>query len=153
GLSYRLLKTTSVSFSAAQAISPTFTGQLQQTSSLGIGLNHQLSRFSNLSLFASYVAATSPNQIGPIQFSQATATTSDFFSTGVSFSQQLNSDLFATISYTFRDSITVAKSSTVLFTLSKGFTWGNAAPISLAEQQRAKLRAQQAVGYVFPGFQ
>src|SRR5262249_29767282 len=35
GLSYRLLKTTSVSFNAAQSISPTFTGQLQQTSSLG----------------------------------------------------------------------------------------------------------------------
>src|SRR5262249_45428241 len=72
GLGYRLLKSTSLSFSAAQAITPTFTGQLQQTSSLGLGLNHQINRFSNLSLFASYVQSTSPNQIGPIQFSQAT---------------------------------------------------------------------------------
>ena len=32
GLTYRLLKDTSVSFNAVQAITPTFTGQLQQSS-------------------------------------------------------------------------------------------------------------------------
>ena len=145
GLSYRLLKDTSVSFNAAQAITPTFTGQLQQSSSLGIGLNRQINSLSNLSFFASYVQTTSPNEIGPIQFSQATATTSDFFSAGVNYSYQLTREWSANISYTFRENVTVAKSSTVLFSLSKNFTLlGNPSPINAAEDQRAIQRAQQS---------
>jgi len=154
GLTYRLLKDTTASFSAAQAITPVFTGQLQQTSSLTMNLNHQINSLSSLSFFASYVESTSPNQIGPIQFSQANATTSDFFSAGVNYNYQLTRDLTANVSYTFRDSITVAKSSTVLVGLSKSFNvTGNPTPINAAEQERAKLRAQQPTGYVFPGFQ
>ena len=156
GLTYRLLKDTSVSFNAVQAITPTFTGQLQQSSSLGMGLNHQINSLSNLSFFASYVQTTSPNGFGPIQFSQANATKSDFFSAGVSYSYRLAREWSANISYTFRENVTVAKSSTVLFSLSKSFTLlGNPAPINAAENQRAILRAQQVqnAGYVFPGFQ
>jgi len=154
GLSYRLLKNTSVSFSAAQAITPVFNGQLQQTSSLGIGISHQINTLSSLNFFASYVVATSPNQIGPIQFSQATATSSDFFSAGVQYSYQLTREWSASASYTFRDSIGVATSSTVLFSLSKAFTLvGNPTPINLAEAARGRLRAQQSIGYVFPGYQ
>jgi hypothetical protein len=156
GLSYRLLKDTGVSFTAAQAITPTFSGQLQQSFSLGIGLNRQINQLSNLSFFARYVQTKSPNEIGPIQFSQATATASDFFSAGVFYSYRLSREWSANFSYTFRDSITVAKSSTVLFSLSKSFTLlGNPSPINAAEHQRALQRAQQiqTAGYVFPGFQ
>ena len=153
GLTYRLLKDTTASFSAGQAITPVFTGQLTQTSSLTMNLS-QINRLSSLSFLASYVESTSPNQIGPIQFSQATATTSDFFSAGVNYNYQLTRDLSANISYTFRDNITLAKSSTVLVGLSKSFNvMGNPSPINAAEQERAKLRAQQPTGYVFPGFQ
>ena len=65
GLSYRLLKDTSVSFNAAQAITPMFTGQLQQSSSLATSLNRQINQLSNLSFFASYAQTTSPNAIWP----------------------------------------------------------------------------------------
>ena len=156
GLTYRLLKDTSVSFNAAQAITPMFTGQLQQSSSLGISLNRQINQLSNLSFFASYVQTTSPNGFGPLQFSQATATESDFFSAGVNYSYRLAPEWSANISYTFRENVTLAKSSTVLFSLSKSFTLlGNPSPINAAEAQRALQRAQllQTAGYVFPGFQ
>ena len=155
-LTYRLLKDTSVSFNAVQAVTPTFTGQLQQSRSLATGLNYQINSLSNLSFFASYSQTASPNEIGPIQFSQANATASDFFSAGVSYSYRLAPEWSTNISYTFRENVTVAKSSTVLFSLSKSFTLlGNPAPINAAETQRAILRAQQAqtAGYVFPGFQ
>jgi hypothetical protein len=154
GLTYKLLKDTSVGFTAAQVITPTFTGQLQGIRSLGMGINHQINTLSNLSFFASYVQSTSPNGIGPQQLSQATATSSDFFSAGVQYSYRLTREWVANLSYTFRDNITVAKSSTVLFSLSKDFTFvGNPSPINIAEQQRRTLRAQQNIGYVFPGFQ
>ena len=156
GLTYQLLKDTSVSFNAAQAITPVFTGQLQQTSSLGIGLNRQINQLSNLSFFASYVQTTAPNGFGPIQVSQATATESDFFSAGVLYSYQLSREWSANISYIFRENVTLAKSSTVLFSLSKSFTLlGNPSPINAAENQRTLQRAQQiqSAGYVFPGFQ
>jgi hypothetical protein len=153
GLSYQWLKDTKASFYASQAIVPLFTGQLQQSSSIGINLNRQINQLSNLSFFAAYAQTTSPNQIGPLQFNQATGTKSDFFSAGAVYSQQLSREWSATMSYIFRENVTVAKSSTVLFSLSKNFTLlGNAAPINAAEKQRALLRAQQSVGYVFPGF-
>jgi hypothetical protein len=154
GLTYKLLKNTGVSFTAAQAITPTFTGQLQGTRALGMGINHQINTLSNLSFFASYTQSTSPNGIGPLPISSATTTSSDFFSAGVQYSYQLGREWFANLSYTFRDSITVAKSSTVLFSLSKNFNLvGNPSPINAAAEQRARLRAQQNIGYVFPGFQ
>jgi hypothetical protein len=153
GLTYRWLKDTTVSFNAAQAVVPLFTGQLQQSSSLGVNLNRQINQLSNLSFFASYVQTTSPNQIGPLQFGQATGTKSDFFSAGAVYSHRLTREWSASMSYIFRENVTVAKASTVLFSLSKNFTLlGNASPINEAEKQRALLRAQQSVGYVFPGF-
>jgi hypothetical protein len=156
GLSYRLLKDTSVSFTASQAITPVFTGQLQLSRSLSTSLTHQINSLSNLSFFASYSQTASPNGFGPLQVSQATATKSDFFSAGVVYSYQLAREWSANISYTFRENVTTAKSSTVLFSLSKSFTLlGNPTPIIAAENQRALQRAQQiqTAGYVFPGFQ
>jgi hypothetical protein len=152
GLTYRLLKDTSVSFSAVQAIVPLFTGQLQQSSSLSIGLNRQINQLSNLSFFTSYAQTKSPNESG-IAVSQATATQSDFFSAGLLYSYRLTREWSTTISYAFRESVTLAKSSTVLFSLSKDFTLlGNPSPINEAERERARERAQQSIGYVFPFF-
>ena len=157
GLSYRLLKDTSVSFNAAQAITPTFTGQLQQSSSLGMSLNRQINQPVQSVIFC-FIRANhfAKRNLAQLQFSQATATESDFFSAGVNYSYQLTREWSANISYTFRENVTVAKSSTVLFSLSKSFTLlGNPSPINAAENERAIQRAQQiqTAGYVFPGFQ
>ena len=54
GLTYRLLKDTSVSLTAAHAIIPLFTGQLQQTESIGMSLSHNINQFSNLVFFTQY---------------------------------------------------------------------------------------------------
>jgi hypothetical protein len=148
GLTYRLLKDTSVSLTAAQAIIPTFTGQLQQSESIGMSLSHTINQFASLSFFTSYAQASSPGQIG-----QA-STASDFFSASVNFGYQLTRDWRTNLSYTYRDNVDVATSSTILFALSHDFTvLGNPAAINQAEQERAKARARQSIGQVFPTFQ
>jgi hypothetical protein len=148
GLTYQLLKNTSVSLTAAQAIIPTFTGQLQQSESIGMSLSHTINQFASLSFFTSYAQASSPGQIG-----QA-STASDFFSASVNFGYQLTRDWRTNLSYTYRDNVDVATSSTILFALSHDFTvLGNPAAINQAEQERAKARARQSIGQVFPTFQ
>jgi len=148
-LSYRLLKNTTVSLTAVRAVVPLFTGQLQLTESLAFSLGHQINSRSSLGLFAAYSEAATPGQIG-----QSTAAVSDFFSAGVNYAYQLNREWRTNLSYTFRDSITVAKSNTFLFSLTKDLNiLGNPNPINQASAERARQRTQQTAGYVFPGFQ
>jgi hypothetical protein len=148
GLTYRLLKDTSVSLTAAHAIIPLFTGQLQQTESIGMSLSHNINQFSNLVFSTQYVQSSSPGQIG-----QA-LTALDSFSASVSYGYQLTREWRTNLSYTYRDNVGVATSSTVLFALSRDFTvLGNPTAIDQATQERARVRAKQSVGQVFPGFQ
>ena len=55
GLTYRLLKTTAVSFNAANSIIPTLGGALQQSYSFGTSLSHEINSVSNISFAAQFV--------------------------------------------------------------------------------------------------
>jgi hypothetical protein len=148
GLTYQLLKDTSVSLTAAQAIIPTFTGQLQQSESIGVSLSYTINQFSNLVFSTQYAQTSAPGQIG-----QA-STASDFFSASVNYGYQLTREWRTNLSYTYFDNVGVATSSRVLFALSRDFTvLGNPTAINQAEKERARLRERQSIGQVFPGFQ
>ena len=134
GLNYRLLKDTSVSFTAAHAIIPIFTGQLQLSETLGATLSHEVNQASSWSVFASYAQATSPGQIG-----QTGGTASDFFSAGINYSYRISREWRTNMSYTFRENVGQAKSNTVLFSLARDFTlMGNPTAISQAETRAIK---------------
>jgi hypothetical protein len=149
GFSYRLLKDTTVSGIVSSAIIPVFTGQLQQTESIAMSVNHTVNSLSNLSFFSSYSQASSPGQIG-----QAGAAVSDFFSAGVSYNYQLSRYWRTNVSYTFRENVGQAKSSTILFSLSRDFNvLGNPTAITQAEAERSRQRARASIGQVFPNFQ
>ena len=53
GLTYKLLKTTTVSFNASNSIIPTLGGALQQSNSFGMALNHQINQLSNVGVYKS----------------------------------------------------------------------------------------------------
>ena len=148
GLSYKLLKDTSVSLTAAHAIIPTFTGQLQQTDSIGMSLSHDINQFASLSFSTQYSQASSPGQIGQ------TSTASDFFSASANFGYRLTREWRTSVNYTYAENVGIAKSNTIKFELSRDFTLlGNPAAINKAGEQRAIERQRQSVGQVFPGFQ
>jgi len=151
-LTYRLLKTTRISLTAAQAISPLSTGQLQKTQSVGLVLSHDINRLSTLSFAARFVHT--PAASGNTAFGGQSD--SDFFSASVNYSYRLTREWHTNLSYTYRernDSTGVARSSTVLFALSRDFTLlGHPGAINEAQRERARARAQQSVGYVFPNF-
>jgi hypothetical protein len=148
GLTYRLLKNTSVSFTAAQAIIPTFTGQIQQTESIGMSLGYEINQFASLSFVSQYSQSSSPGQIGQ------TSATSDYFSASVNFGYKLTREWRTNVSYTYNENVGMAKSNTILFGVSRDFTLlGNPAAINKAQEARAIERERQSVGQVFPGFQ
>jgi len=143
GLTYRLLKTTSLSFTAGQSLVPTTYGALQTISTVGLGLSHQINELSNLS-FATHFAHNDLNGF-----------TSDLFSVQVGYGYRLTPALGAHLSYTYErrdDSRGVASASIGLVTLNYDFTLlGNPTKHDEreAEAQRARLR-QRAV-QAFPG--
>ena len=153
-LSYQLLKNTNVSLTAAQAISPLLTGQMQLSDTVGLSLNHKINTASNLTFSTqfSYLPATSNSSFASNQTSA-----SDFLSASVAYGYQLTREWRTNLSYTYRqrnDDTGLARSSTILFALSRDFTvMGNPTAIDKAEEERARERAQQSVGEVFPGFQ
>ena len=152
-LTYRLLKTTSVSLTAAEAIVPIFNGQLQKTDQIGLTLSHDVNRLSNLVLSASF--SFIPATTGSSTFG-AQSSASDFFSASISYGYQLAREWRTSLSYTYRqrnDDTGIARSSLILFTLSHDFTLlGNPTAINVAQREKARERAQQSIGYVFPGF-
>ena len=152
-LSYDLLKTTKVTLTAAQAISPQLTGQMQKSQTVGLSLNHQINNASNLSLSTqfSYIPPSSGSS-----FLSNQSSPSDFFSASAIYGYKLTREWGTTFSYTYRqrnDDTGLARSSAVLFTLSRNFTLlGNSNAFNQADQERARQRAQQSVGQVFPGY-
>ena len=152
-LTYQLLKTTSVSLTAAQAVVPTSFGQLQKSDTVGLTLAHAINQRSNVSFSANFVFV--PATPGNSAFSGQSGD-SDFFSASVDYGYQLTREWRTHLSYTFRernDDTGIARSSTVLFSLSRDFTLlGKPNAINTALAERAKERAQQSIGYVFPGF-
>jgi len=153
-LTYRLFRDTSVSLTAAQSIVPIFNGQLQKSEQVGLTLSHEINRVSNIALSTafSYVpAAPASSTIGLGQSSP-----SKFFSVSVNYGYQLGREWHTNLSYTYsqrNDSSGSVGSSLVLFSLVRDFTlYGNPTAINRAQQERAKARAQQSIGYIFPGF-
>ncbi|HEY5504500.1 MAG TPA: hypothetical protein VIK28_05025, partial [Sedimentisphaerales bacterium] len=152
GLTYALLKTTNVSVTAAQAIVPTITGQLQKSETIGLSVNHAINYFSNLSFATSFSFMNSSQGAGPFTSGQSSA--SEFFSANVNYGYMLSRDWRTNISYTYRqrdDNTGLARSSTILFSLARDFTLlGDPTGINQAEAERARQRERNSVGYVFP---
>lgn len=157
GLSYQLLKTTSVSLNVADTIIPTLTGQLQKSETLGLSLSHEINHVSNVSFFTQVAQTTS----GAAVFSSATASSaaasnSDFFTASVNYGYRLTRELNANLSYSYHqrsDTSGTARASIVLLSLNYDFNvLGNPTPINIAERERARERARDTVGYVFPNF-
>ena len=173
-LAYRLLKTTSVSLTAAQAVVPLFNGQLQKTNQIGLTLSHEVNRLSNLALSASFSFV--PAVTGSSTFGTRSSA-SDFFSASISYGYQLAREWRTSLSYTYRQSnggtgiasggtaiasggtgiasggTGITRSNFISFTLTRDFTLlGNPTAINVAQREKARERAQQNVGYVFPGF-
>jgi Putative beta-barrel porin 2 len=152
-LTYQLFKTTKVSLTAAQAVTPTAFGQMQKSDTIGLTLAHDINQLSNLSFSAnfSFVPAAPGNSVFNGQIGN-----SDFFSASVNYGYKLAREWRTNLSYTYRernDDTGIARSSTILFSLSRDFTLlGNPSAINQAQTERAKQRQQQSIGYVFPGF-
>ena len=153
GLTYQLSKTTTAALTAAESITPTLTGQLQQSLTVGLNVNHNINELSNISAFAQFAETSSSNQIGQ---SNSSATNSYFYTASVNYSYMLTRKWRTNLSYTYRqrdDQTGTARSNTVLFSLARDFNvLGNPAPINEAERERMRERAQQAVGEVFPRY-
>ena len=156
GLNYKLLKTTGLSLTAANAIIPTLGGALQQSYTFGLGVNHDINALSKLSFGASFAMTNASNQFSQIAAASGGGA-SDFFSASVNYQYQLTREWRTNLSYTYRqrnDDTGIARSNTILLAVSRDFTvLGNPAGIDKAAAERAKQRAQQSVGQVFPGFQ
>ena len=154
GLTFQATKTTTISLTAAQSIMPTITGQLQQSTTVGLNISHEINRLADLSAFAQFAESNSSGQIGQ---SSTSATNSFFYTASINYSYKLTRDWRTNLSYTYRqrdDSTGTARSNTVLFSLSRDLNLlGNPAPINEAERERKRERAQQAVGQVFPLYQ
>ena len=152
-LTYQLFKTTKVSLTAAQAIVPTTFGQLQKNDTIGFTIAHDINQLSNVS-FSTQFAFTPATQ-GNSVFTGQTGN-SEFFSASVNYGYKLTREWRTNLSYTYSerdDQSGTARSNTVLLSLSRDFTlMGNPTAINEAERERARQRAQQTVGYVFPGF-
>lgn len=152
-LSYRLLKTTTLSLTAAESIVPLFNGQLQKSDQVALTLSHQINRSSNLSVSAAFtlIPATTGNSVLGGQSSE-----SEFLSASINYSYQLAREWRTNLSYSYaqrNDNTGVTRSNTILFTLAHNFTLlGSPTALNVAEKERAKARARQAIGYVFPGF-
>lgn len=153
-LSYDLLKNTKVSLTAAQAISPLLNGQLQLSDTFGLTLSHKINNASNLTFSTqfSYLPASSGSS-----FTSNQTSPSEFFTASVTYGYQLTREWRSSLSYMYRqrnDDTGLARASTVTFVLSRDLTLlGNPTAINQAEQERARERAQQSVGQVFPTLQ
>ena len=153
GLSYRLLKTTTISFNAANSITPTLGGALQQANSFGASLSHQINSLSDVSVSGQFSVTNSSSQAQ--QFTAITGGSSDFLSASVSYSYRLTRDWATNVSYTYlqrNDSTGFTSANLVLLSLSYDFTlMGNPSAINKANEQRARQRARESIGQVFPG--
>jgi len=150
-LTYDLLKTTKVSITAAQAIAPVITGQLQKSDTVGLTVSHAVNSYSNLS-FATQLTYVPASPAGNLFGSQSSA--SDFFSAALSYGYQFTREWRSNVSYTYlvrNDDTGVVRSSIILVSLTRDFNvLGNPTAINQAEAERARQRERNSVGYVFP---
>jgi len=152
-LTYRLLKDTKVSLTAAQVVAPTVTGQLQKSDTVGLAVDYTINSLSNLSFSTqfSYLPASQDNA-----FSTGQTGASNFISASVTYGYRLTREWRSNLTYTYaqrNDDTGLARSSTVLFSLARDFTLlGDPTAINQAEKERTRIRDLQSIGYVFPTF-
>lgn len=151
-LNYKLLKTTHVSFTATHSITPTVFGQLQKIDSVGLTLNHDISRSANLALLTQFshltIAATAATP----------AATSDFFTASARYGYKLTRDWRSSLAYTYRQGNSqtgLVRASTISFVLTRDFTvYGKPPPevkkTSTEEAQEVLQRAEQALPTLAP---
>jgi hypothetical protein len=153
GLTYKLLKTTTVSFNASNSISPTLGGALQQSNSFGMALNHQINQLSNLAFTSQFSITNGSSQAA--QFASVTGGSSEFFSASVIYSYRLTRDWSTNLSYSYlqrNDSTGTVNANMFFFSLAYDFTlMGNPGAINKAAEARARQRARESIGQVFPG--
>jgi hypothetical protein len=145
GVKYQLLKTTNISFTAAQTVAPTILGNLQKSSTVGASITHDINPLSYLTLSTQFAHTMS------------FGTDANFLSAQIAYGYKLTREWRTRLSYTYRqreDDTGIARSSTVLLSLTRDFTiLGNPTAIDEAEAARRLQRQQQSVGQVFPNFQ
>jgi hypothetical protein len=148
GVTYKLLKNTTVSFSAAESLVPTTLGPLQKITTAGATLSYGINRVSNLSFSTQFARVSEDAFVGG---------NSDFFSAQVNYGYRLAKEWRTNLSYTYRHRTDVtgsANSSAILVGLVYDFTLlGNPTAFNEAEAARARARSQQAVWQAFPNFQ
>jgi len=141
-LNYQVLPKTTVSWTVAQAITPTILGDLQKTDSIGLTLNHAINDWSDLSFSTSRSHTLS------------LGTEADFFTAQVGYGYKWTREWRTRVSYTYRQSFSttgLARSNTVLLSLTYDFTLlGNPTAIDQAEKERTRERDQKSLGEVFP---
>jgi hypothetical protein len=146
-VNYQLLKTTSLTLSAAHLIVPTSFGQLQKTTTAGFTLAHSINYWSNIAFSANFAQTDQASNLSGTG-------AADFFSAQVAYSYWLARDWRTRLSYTYRqrhDDSGTASSNTVLLSLSYDFNLlGNPSAFDPVEQERALVRQQHAIGEVFP---
>ncbi len=148
GVSYKLLKSTTISFSAGELLVPTTLGPLQKISTVGATLSYGINDVSNLSFSTQFANISEDAFVGG---------SSDFYSAQVNYGYRLAKEWRTNVGYTYRhrtDSTGSANSSTIMASLVYDFTLlGNPTAFNEAEAARARARAQQAVWQAFPSFQ
>ena len=89
------------------------------------------------------------------QFASVTGGSSDFYSASVIYSYRLTRDWSTNLSYSYlqrNDNTGTVSANMFLFSLSYDFTlMGNPGAINKAAEQRARQRARESIGQVFPG--
>jgi hypothetical protein len=150
-VNYQLLRTTALTVSAAHLIAPTSFGQLQEITTAGFTVSHDINFWSNVTLGAYYAHTDSGTN------NLIAAGGADFFSAQVAYSYRLSRDWRTRVSYTFRerhDNTGTATSNTGLLSIVYDFNlMGNPAALDPVEVQRRLIRQQTAIGQVFPTFQ
>jgi hypothetical protein len=87
-VTYRMLKSTTLSFTASQSVGPSVVGSLFATDAVGTGLIYSINQLSTLSLSANYSRLTSGG-------------VTDFISASIGYNRQLARDWNANLTYRY----------------------------------------------------
>ena len=106
-LTYQLLKHTKVTWTAAEAVTPTILGDLQKITSVGVTLNHDINRLANVTLSTQFQIVTSGvgstsggDSASPASASQA-GQVSEYITASAMYEYQLTQELKSRVSYTY----------------------------------------------------
>jgi hypothetical protein len=142
GLTYRFLKTTTLSLTAGHNLVPTTYGPLQTISTVGLALSYNINDLSNLSFSTQFAR----NDLAGVE--------SDYFSARVAYGYRLTRDLGTNLSYTYRlrnNTTGSVSSSTVLLGLNYDFTLlGNPNAHDEKEAENVRQRQMQRAVQTFP---